>query len=84
MEEAIAAYKEAIRLQPDYATAYNNYASLLATCRPSSLRDPAQAVELAKKATALAPKEGDYWNTLGVAYYPPGTGKRQRHAWRGR
>src|SRR5208283_2341780 len=27
---------------------------------------------LAKKAVALAPKEGGYWNTLGVAHYRAG------------
>ena len=72
LDQAGAEYREAIRLKPDFAQAHNDYAWLLATCRQSSLRNPSQAVELAKKATELAPKEGGYWNTLGVAYYRAG------------
>jgi uncharacterized protein HemY len=41
----------------------------LATSPDSKFRDPKRAVELAKKAVKLAPKEGNYWNTLGVAQY---------------
>jgi uncharacterized protein HemY len=33
------------------------------------VRDPTRAVELAKSAVELAPKEGTLWNTLGVAHY---------------
>jgi len=32
------------------------------------LREASRAVKLAKKAVALAPKEGNNWNTLGVAH----------------
>jgi tetratricopeptide (TPR) repeat protein len=31
-----------------------------------------RAVELAKRAVRLAPKDGDFWNTMGVAYYRAG------------
>ena len=72
LSEAEAEYREAIRLKPDFAQAHNAYAWLLATCPQSGLRNPAQAVESAKKATELAPKVGGYWNTLGVAQYRVG------------
>ena len=42
---------------------------------PGELRDPDRAVELAKKAVELEPKEGTYWNTLGVAHYRAGDWK---------
>ena len=69
---AVAEYRKAIDLKPDFAQAHNQYAWLLATCPQSALRNPSQAVESAKKATELAPKEGGYWNTLGVAQYRVG------------
>jgi tetratricopeptide (TPR) repeat protein len=40
-----------------------------ATCPEAKVRDPAEAVRLAKKAVELAPWEAGYWNTLGVAQY---------------
>ena len=51
------------------ARALNNLGWLLATCAQESLREPEQAVASAKRAVELAPDEGTYWNTLGVAYY---------------
>jgi serine/threonine protein kinase len=50
----------------------NNLAWLLADCRVVSLRDPAEAVALARQAVARAPHDGRYWNTLGVALYRKG------------
>jgi len=47
----------------------------LATCSEPKLRDPDKAVELAKKAVQLAPKDGNYWSTLGVAHYRAGDWK---------
>jgi uncharacterized protein HemY len=48
---------------------------LLATSADAKLRDPKRAVELAKNAIKLAPKEGNFWNTLGVAHYRAGDWK---------
>jgi serine/threonine protein kinase len=45
----------------------NAYAWLLADCPDPSLRDPAQAAELAGRAVSTVPDDGRYWNTLGVA-----------------
>lgn len=44
----------------------------MATCPIPQFRDPARAVELARKAVELAPTEGDCWITLGVAEYRAG------------
>jgi Flp pilus assembly protein TadD len=48
---------------------------LLATCPEAEVRNPARAVEVARKAVELAPKVGNYWNTLGVAHYRAGEAK---------
>ena len=72
LEEGIAEYREAIRLKPDDAEAHNNLAWLLATAADPQWRQPAEAVQLAAKAVELAPKNGDFWNTLGVARYRNG------------
>ena len=71
-DEAVAAYREAIRLNQDYGPAYRNLAWVLATCPEPKVRDPAEAVRLAKKAVELRAKNGDWWNTLGVAHYRAG------------
>ncbi len=57
------------------ALAKNNEAWQLATCPEAKSRDPRRAVELAKQAVELAPKEGMCWNTLGVAHYRVGNWK---------
>ncbi len=49
---------------------FNNAAWYFATTENPSNRDPALAVELAKRAVAINPL-GD-WNTVGVAYYRAG------------
>jgi tetratricopeptide (TPR) repeat protein/serine/threonine protein kinase len=70
--EADAEYRTALHLQPSDAKVHNEAAWFLASCPDAKVRDPKRAVELAKKAVALAPKEGTYWNTLGVAHYRAG------------
>jgi tetratricopeptide (TPR) repeat protein len=50
----------------------NEVAWQLATNPEPGLRDPARAVELAKRAIARAPKDADAWNTLGIARYRSG------------
>jgi tetratricopeptide (TPR) repeat protein len=50
---------------------YNNLAWRLAT-GPVPLRDPEQALILARKAVALTPDQAIYLNTLGVALYRNG------------
>jgi serine/threonine protein kinase/Tfp pilus assembly protein PilF len=53
----------------------NELAGFLADNRHPSFRDPALAVELARRAVRAAPGEGKYWNTLGVAHYRAGDWK---------
>jgi uncharacterized protein HemY len=55
--------------------AWHNLARLLATCLEEKLRAPRRAVEAARKAIALVPNQGWYWNTLGVAHYRAGDWK---------
>jgi tetratricopeptide (TPR) repeat protein len=71
-EEAIAEYREALRLNRANDTAQNALAWLLTTCPDPQLRDPGEAVRLARMATELAPRNGSYWNTLGIAQYRAG------------
>ncbi len=57
------------------AYAANALAWFLATCPDLRFRDPARAVEFARKAVERAPKEGAFWNTLGAAQYRAGDAK---------
>jgi tetratricopeptide (TPR) repeat protein len=70
--DAVATWERAMLLRPPNREEYNNIAWLLASCPDSAVRSPARAVELAKKATELAPENLAYWNTLGVAFYRSG------------
>jgi tetratricopeptide (TPR) repeat protein len=60
---------------PDTLASMSMLARLLATCPDVKVRNPSRAAELAKQAVELAPNEGNYWNTLGVAHYRGGDGK---------
>ncbi len=72
LDEAIAYFKKAIALDPKVAHAHNNLADILANAADAKLRDPVQAVALAKKATELYPKSWMGWGTLGEACYRTG------------
>jgi tetratricopeptide (TPR) repeat protein len=74
-DKAIADFAKAGELSPASPAALNRRAWLLANCPEPRLRDPRQAVELAKKAIQLGPKIGTYWTTLGVAHYRAGDQK---------
>jgi tetratricopeptide (TPR) repeat protein len=54
------------------AEALNNLAWLLSTCPEIELREPKRAVECALRAVEFEGGNGNYWNTLGVAYYRTG------------
>jgi serine/threonine protein kinase/Flp pilus assembly protein TadD len=71
-DKAIADHAQAIELAPQDAAAHNELAWLLATCPEPKFRDGKRAVELASKGTALAPKDGNFMNTLGAALYRAG------------
>jgi tetratricopeptide (TPR) repeat protein len=46
-EEAVASYREALRLRPGWPDASNDLAWLLATCPEDAVRDPVEALRLA-------------------------------------
>jgi serine/threonine protein kinase/tetratricopeptide (TPR) repeat protein len=68
----IADWSKAVELEPDNVGYRNDLAWLLATCIDVECRDPGRAVELAAKAVELKPKDGNLYNTLGVACYRAG------------
>jgi tetratricopeptide (TPR) repeat protein len=70
--QAAKYYRQAVQVDPKNAEANNGLAWFLATCAEPSLRDGHEAVLLAKKAVAAESRGGDWWNTLGVAYYRVG------------
>jgi tetratricopeptide (TPR) repeat protein/serine/threonine protein kinase len=69
---AIAAYREAIRLKPDLVIAHNNLAEALTMHPDPAKREPALALEHARKATALEPRNQEFVNTLAMAEYRAG------------
>jgi superkiller protein 3 len=71
-DAAIACWKKAIELDPKYADAHLMLAEVLTNAADPKLRDPVQAVALAKKATELAPQFWMGWANLGEAYYRNG------------
>src|SRR5581483_1084779 len=63
----------ALQLKPDYATAMNNLAQVLATDADARLRDGAEAVQLARRACELSGgKTPGYAATLAAAYAETG------------
>jgi tetratricopeptide (TPR) repeat protein len=71
-EPARADYRAALERAPGLVWTNLDLAWLLATCPEVKLRDPQQAVALARKAVQLGPKSADCWRTLGVAQYRAG------------
>jgi tetratricopeptide (TPR) repeat protein len=70
-DQALADLKRAAELPGVPGQAYNNLAWRLAT-GPAALRDPREAVALARKAVASSPERAIFLNTLGVAEYRAG------------
>ena len=73
--EAIDSYQETIRLKPDHDQALRRLAWIYATWRDPKFRDTKQAVELARRAVNVSPKDGTCWITLGAAHYRTGDWK---------
>lgn len=73
--EAIASFKKCTEIEPTSAVHANRLAWLLVTCREPEFRNPAESIALATRAVDLAPQNGSYWNTLGVARYRAGDWK---------
>ncbi len=66
--EAVRAYEKALALGPNDAETLNNLAWLFATCEESSLRNPEQALVLARKAAQLKASP-HILDTLAESYY---------------
>jgi len=74
--QAAGRWREAVdrmvEQKPEDADELNGISWWLATWPVPAMRDPARAVELARKAVEREPKNGAYWGTLGVADYRAG------------
>jgi serine/threonine protein kinase/tetratricopeptide (TPR) repeat protein len=68
-EKVCAELRKAIESQPDNAFHAKALAWILVSHPDPQVRDPRQAVELAKKAVALKPEYWESWMTLGAAHY---------------
>jgi WD40 repeat protein/Tfp pilus assembly protein PilF len=64
--KAVGLLRQVIRTDPRHAAAHNHLAWIRLT-GPKELRDPKEAVRLARKAIEFAPEQSAYHNTLGVA-----------------
>jgi Flp pilus assembly protein TadD len=71
--EAVAQYREALRLNPNLAGALNNLAWVLAASSDDKLRDGAEAVRLAERACELTHYgQPLFLGTLAAAYAESG------------
>jgi tetratricopeptide (TPR) repeat protein len=73
-------FREAITADTSNPAPYNHLARLLASRPDRQPHDPARAVELARKAVALAPRARESWDNLGVAQYRAGDWKAAAEA----
>jgi eukaryotic-like serine/threonine-protein kinase len=74
-DDAEEAFRKLLELKPMSPAVHNNLAWEFATCADPKLRNGRRAVELAKKAVELDPKQGNWWITLGAAHYCAGNWK---------
>ncbi len=73
LPEAIAEYRQVLKAKPDQPEALNNLAWLLATCSDGTVRDGADAVQLAEHACQLSGyKQARELFTLSAAYAEAG------------
>jgi tetratricopeptide (TPR) repeat protein len=63
------AFGEIMRLEPGNPKGWNNLACVLVESNMVEIRNPPRAIELAQRAIELAPRNRNYWWTLGFAYY---------------
>ena len=72
VRESREAFRRGLKLAEDDPALLNNLAWSLALQPDAPPRESAEAIELAKHAIAVNPKEGAFWNTLGLAYLRAG------------
>jgi Flp pilus assembly protein TadD len=71
--EALAHWREGLRVDPNHLALLSQTAWVLATCPEASVRNGAEAVELAKRAVQLSGgKEPAVLDTLAAAYAETG------------
>ena len=71
--EALAQWREALRVRPDYLAVLNEAAHVMAASSDDSVRDGAEAVKLAERAVRLSGgREAMYLDTLAAAYAEAG------------
>jgi tetratricopeptide (TPR) repeat protein len=68
----LAQIHDALAQSPGHPTANNMLAWTLALCPEPELRNPTEALRAAELATRAAPKNGEYWNTLGATHFVMG------------
>jgi tetratricopeptide (TPR) repeat protein len=71
--KAMDAFETAARCAPADPRVLENLAWHLTISDDPTIRDPARAVALARRAVELAPDNGIIWNTLGLASYRAGS-----------
>ena len=72
-EEAIVYFRQAIRLKPDWPAPLDSLASLLATTSDPALRDPNEAIALARRSVELSQRRNaSMLDTLASAYAAAG------------
>jgi serine/threonine protein kinase len=69
---AVEQYQRALTVKPDFGDGHWKLAWFLVNCAEVRFRDPARAIEAAKKALAATMENGHYWKTLGWASYRAG------------
>jgi tetratricopeptide (TPR) repeat protein len=73
LDKALEHFREAVRLKPDYLEPLNRMARILAMHPEPKLRDPNQAIEIAKRAVELTGhKDAAILETLAAAYAAAG------------
>ncbi len=72
LEAGLKNQERAAAIDPTNPRPLDQAASALASFRDPKRRDPAKAIEFARKAIAIAPRNPQYWHTLGVAQYRAG------------
>ena len=65
-------FEQLLEKYPHHAGVLNNLAWLYATSTDPQKRDPARAIELARRAILLAPEDYHVWSTLAEAHYANG------------
>jgi Flp pilus assembly protein TadD len=80
VRESIVVLNVLVEEFPNQFSILNNLAWTLATAQDVTLRDPARAVELARRAVLLAPDNFNVWSTLAEAHFQNGNYQRALRA----